>query len=261
MKRRLGSFLASALAALATVATAFAGSSTWCLKIVDDQEQPVADAQVFYRWDGFPDWRPVEGTLRLGDKRDGGGFQTVGETVSNLRNDPRSNEQFLRLPLNYLFRTSAPAAHGYLKITHRDFQPAELRVPFPSGDYKWERVQLVRREDARRGPPRATGGMPENRVASATLRVLVLDEHDQRTAADDTPLGGATLTVVMEASGRRFETRTNPAGEAVLQLPEPGRAQVDITCPGFRPKSWRTNIESGRNEEQRMTLLALRGRK
>jgi hypothetical protein len=233
----------------------FGGNASWCLKVVDDTESPVANVQVFWRDADYPDWRPVQGLMALGNGRDGGGFQTIGETVSNLDNNDRVPGEFLRLLLNYLFQTPARGAHGYLKIAHPEYLPVEMQVPFPN-DYKWERVELRRRDEGRGHGQR--GSREQDRMPDAVLAITVLAENDQRTPQDDRPLPSATITVTIEASGRQYAGTTDGNGMVTLPVSEPGRATVEISCPGYRPKLWRTNLEAGRTEQQRIALLTER---
>lgn len=234
---------------------AFAGDTNWCLKIVDDMESPIPEAQIFYRWEGYADWEPAHSVLRLGQNRDGGEFQTIGETVSNLR-ESYARAEFLRLPINYYFGMSVRAAHGWLKVVAPGFEPVEMQVPFPS-DYKWERVQLQGRYERHRG----RGQHVENRLPDALVVLQVLAENDQRTPQDDTPLAGAQVTVTVEASGRVFQAVSDGGGNVQLRVPEPGHSLIEVSCEGYRPNHWRARLESGQQERQRITLLTARMRR
>jgi hypothetical protein len=98
-------------------------------------------------------------------------------------------------------------------------------------------------------------------MPDAILAITVLAENDQRTPQDDRPLPSATITVTVEASGRQYAATTDGNGTVILPVSEPGRATVEISCPGYRPNRWRTNLEAGRTEQQRIALLSERASK
>jgi hypothetical protein len=140
---------------------------------------------------------------------------------------------------------------AYRKIAHPEYLP---RCPSPTttngSALNWRRDE-GRAVSADRGN---MDFMPETVLLSKAL----VAENDQRTPQDDRPLPSATITVTIEASGRQYAGTTDGNGMVTLPVSEPGRATVEISCPGYRPKLWRTNLEAGRTEQQRIALLTER---
>ena len=205
-------------------------------------------------------FHPHVGLTPLGENKDGGGFQTVEESVGGDAFRENAKQAMLRLPLNYMFRTYSQGHDwGFLKIVQPDCSPVEIRVSFPN-DIVWQRVVLTGRADITvgQGTARVDNRPPvQNTIPPIAVDITVVDIADQSQSYEP-PLPGATITLRYDSNGQIYNAVTDGNGEARFEVPWPGLATVTVQKTGFRPYQWRANLIVRYTERQRIRLLEIK---
>ena len=232
------------------LAVTMSHGATLFVKLIDDRERPVMNAEFFWKHPQHDEYRS---------------FRESGMVHKGNGQMLRHREGFV---FNYEIGKSVVVGGDTvdIKIVADGYYVKVIRERIPDGSDPGETQILVtmdierpRHNESRANQDHVNQSRPEpkeqDRLSAGILAITVLAENDQRTPNDDRLLPGATISATVEASGRKYEASTDSGGEATLLVPEQGRTTVEITCPGYRPKHWRTNIEAGRTERQRIALL------
>ena len=218
------------------------------IKLIDERERPVMNAEFYWKRPDQEEYR----SFRSPGTRQSGNGQIVGHAEGFLYNYEIAKSVFVG------------GDDVDIKVVAQGYEVKVLRDRIPDGNDRGESQILVVLQalpSGRQSRPNSEvphqGGLAEHdRIKPAHIDLMIRNQVDPRID-DGPPLSGVMVEIQMEGTGQNYSVQTDGSGAAKFDVPTFGMAEIRLTKSGYRDRHWRTRLEPGGTERQRLTLSPL----